>query len=125
MPLEKKYRELFNLVEVEDVLTLRLGTFQCKLKDLFLCIKLPNDSSWNEFDSVLETKFGPLKIFFVKDPDLKTNLLLHKEKFNYPTPGFLSSLRNIPTQKANYEADLVAQQMLQMEEEEKTGGKLN
>ena len=119
MPLDKQYRELFNIIEVEDILALRLFKFGVKIKDLFLCCPIPNEGDWKELDYDLETKYGRLKVFFVKDVDLKTNLLLHKDKFSYPTPGFLSSLRTLPLQKDQVESEIKdAAELQRMEDEE-------
>jgi len=121
MPLEKKYRELFNLIEVEDFLQLRIFKTGCKIEDLFLVVKIPDDMY--EIDYMLETRYGRLKVFFCTDPDLKGILLLHKSKFNYPTSGFLSDLRNRPTQLEKVEQELVQQQLLKEREEEEEFGK--
>jgi hypothetical protein len=121
MPLERKYRELFNLTEVEDFLELRILRTGCLLKDLFLVVKVPDDNNYYEIDTIIETKCGPLKVFFCKDSDLKCNLLLHKSKFNYPTPGFLSSLRKLPLQKDKMEQELEEQKTLKKLEEEEFG----
>jgi hypothetical protein len=111
MPLPKQYRELFNLVEVEDILQLRIYRFGAKIADLFLVCPIPPD--WNSLDYELETQHGRLKAFFLSDPDLKTNLLLHKSKFSYPTPGFLSSLRKAPLQSTEAHAEMLTEQEFQ------------
>ena len=94
--IPKKYRERFNFTEVEDYLALRIIRFHAKIEDLFLVVRIPDTREFDEWDCIIETYFGRLRVFFNKETD--RNMLLHRDRFEYPTKGYLASLKKLPSQ---------------------------
>jgi len=71
---------------IKDVLDVRIGRLGLNIKDLFIITKSVSEAT--EGDTVLETYYGPIRIFFRNDmPNHKLALMLHTSKYPYPRKG--------------------------------------
>lgn len=70
-------------VWLNDVLEKRIKEMKLKIEDLFLITRCVSRDV--EGDSVIETEYGKIRVFFRADlPDNKLAYILHKSKFDFP-----------------------------------------
>lgn len=78
---------LINKAVLFEIIEKRIYETKVKIEDLFLLCKAPNDL---EGEQDVDTPYGKLKVFFIKQ-DLKKSWLLHKSKYDYPKISKVSS----------------------------------
>lgn len=79
---------LINKQILFETLEKRIYENHVKIEDLFLLCKAPENE---EGEQLVDTPYGKLRVFFVKDERIKKSWLLHKSRFPYPKISKVSS----------------------------------
>jgi hypothetical protein len=79
-------------VWIDDVLQVRVDRMGLKIEDLFLVVKSPLEE---EGDTIINTRYGNLKVFFTNSVPEGKSFILHKSKFEYPSKN--NPIKGLPT----------------------------
>lgn len=80
---------LMNKTLLYEIIEKRIYETKCKMEDLFLLCKAPNGF---EGEDDVQTPYGKLKVFFLKDGWRGKSWLLNRKKFPYPKISKVSSV---------------------------------